>query len=86
MFKLFRTGECRRADESIMGQRLRIGFRVKSFGQTEIDYFYHSFSRSCGRRDAVRRLQERRDIVVTACSLCRGPDRFRHFAIGRDEH
>jgi len=24
-----------------MGQRLRIGCGVKSFGQTEIDYFYH---------------------------------------------
>src|SRR5205814_5624600 len=41
MFKLFRAGECRCTDESVVGQRLRIGFSVKSFGQTEIDYFYH---------------------------------------------
>ena len=41
MFKLFRTGECRCADKSVMGQRLRIGRRVKSFSQTEVDYFHH---------------------------------------------
>src|SRR5437016_9946411 len=41
MFKLFRTGECRRTDKSVMGQRFRIRGCVKSFGQTEIDYFYH---------------------------------------------
>src|SRR6476469_617585 len=41
MFKLFRAGECRRTDESVVGQRLRIGCAVKSFGQTEIYYFYH---------------------------------------------
>src|SRR5215831_15000626 len=41
MFKLFRTGECWRTDKSVMGKRLRIRCGVKSFGQTEIDYFYH---------------------------------------------
>ncbi len=41
MFKLFRTGECRRTHECIVGQRLRIRCRVKSFSQTEINYFYH---------------------------------------------
>ena len=41
MFKLFRTGECRRTHESVVGQRLRIRCSVKSFGQTEIDYFHH---------------------------------------------
>src|SRR5437879_3367688 len=41
MIKLLRTGECRRAHESIVGQRLRIHRGVKGFGQTEIDYFYH---------------------------------------------
>src|SRR6478752_4954646 len=41
MTKLFGAGECRGADKSVVGQRLRIRCRVKSFGQTEIDYFYH---------------------------------------------
>ena len=40
MFKLFRTGECRCADKSVMCQRLRIGLRVNCLGQTEVDYFY----------------------------------------------
>ena len=38
MFKLFRAGEYRRTDKSVVGQRLQIG-GVKSFGQTEVDYF-----------------------------------------------
>src|SRR4029077_121474 len=41
MFKLLRAGECRGADESAMGQRLRIRRGVQSFGQTEINDFYH---------------------------------------------
>ena len=43
MFKLFRAGECRRADKSVMGQRLRIGLSVNCLGQTEVDYFHCSF-------------------------------------------
>src|SRR5215469_10115900 len=41
VFKLFRTGECRCPDKSVMSQRLRVACVVKSFGQTEIDYFHH---------------------------------------------
>src|SRR6476659_5838594 len=41
MFKLFRAGECRCTHESALCQRLPIRCRVKSFGQTEIDYFHH---------------------------------------------
>ena len=40
MFKLFRAGECRRADKSVMGQRLRIGLSVNCLSQTEVDYFH----------------------------------------------
>ena len=40
VFKLFRAGECRRADESVMGQRLRIGLSVNCLSQTEVDYFH----------------------------------------------
>ena len=40
MFKLFWAGECRRADKSVMGQRLRIGLSVNCLSQTEVDYFH----------------------------------------------
>src|SRR4029077_1825330 len=41
MFKLFRTRKCWRTNKSATGQRFRIRRSVKSFSQTEINYFYH---------------------------------------------
>src|SRR6267378_1238214 len=37
MFKLLRAGECRRTDESVMGQGLRIGLSVNCLGQCRGD-------------------------------------------------
>ena len=48
MFKLFRAGECRRTDKSLMSQRQRTSLSVKRLGYTEVDYFY-------GRAGALRR-------------------------------
>src|SRR5215472_6550619 len=47
VFKLFRAGECRCTNKSVMGQRLQIGLSVNCLSQPEVDYFY-------GREGAAR--------------------------------
>ena len=80
MFKLFRAGECRCAHKSLMGQRLRISFGVKSLGQTEIDYFHQQFFRvyDAGTRESLGK-------SVLGPGLCAALRHF-GFAIGLDEH
>jgi hypothetical protein len=89
VFKLFRTGECRRTDKSVMGQRLWIDLSVNCLSQAEVDYFHQQlFMLLMGASTQRGGYRSVRDIVVTA--LCRRAGRnpvcYRRFAIGRDEH
>src|SRR5262245_29069461 len=55
MFKLFGARERWGAHESIVGQRLWIGCGVKSFCQTEINYFHHRNSALAERAHSTSR-------------------------------
>src|SRR5216117_1578319 len=67
MFKLLRTGECRRTHESVMGQRLRIGLSVNCLSQAEVDYFHQQlFMLLIGASTQRGGYRSVRDIVVTA--------------------
>src|SRR5262245_35612176 len=64
VFKLFRAGECRSTNKSVMGQRLQIGLSVNCFSQPEVDYFY-------GREGVASRSYHLDVVRVQEHQICR---------------